>query len=376
MSVKTKIQWCDSTNNSIMGCPGCELFPKPGPIFKKIDDCLSKRPDAAWPIGGAARLFDELLEEAWANVKQAVDTSSSGHVNARSTTNLYHLRFAMKDRVTERHGRAAGAAVKATIDAAVKCYAARLHLNRATSIVNPNRKRKVGYTKTFEQPTRFAGRIAEAARWPDLFQTDRAGKPWLNGLPRLIFLSDMGDFLGRRTDYAFLEREIEDTQSELGRRHLWLWLTKRPENMAEFASRIGGLPDNICAMTTVTSANTLSRVNSLRDVDCHIRALSVEPLWSPIADDLDLSSIDWVITGGESGAMATAHEFPVEWGTAIHERCREQGVAYFNKQLGRNPTRDGQPIRLKDSHGGDWNEWEPSLRVRQFPTYFASYRIS
>jgi hypothetical protein len=34
---------------------------------------------------------------------------------------------------------------------------------------------------------------------------------------------------------------------------------------------------------------------------------------------MDLASIHWVITGGESGATTTVREFPIECGTAIHE---------------------------------------------------------
>jgi len=25
---------------------------------------------------------------------------------------------------------------------------------------------------------------------------------------------------------------------------------------------------------------------------------------------------------------------------------------------------------LRDAHGGDWNEWDEALRVREFPKYF------
>lgn len=37
MSQKTKIQYADSTINPTMGCPGCELFPPPSEVFRKIN---------------------------------------------------------------------------------------------------------------------------------------------------------------------------------------------------------------------------------------------------------------------------------------------------------------------------------------------------
>ena len=374
MSVKTNIQWCDSTQNSIMGCSGCELFPKPGAILKAIDKRVASKSKVRWSAGQTAALFNQLFEKTWAKLETKVDTQSSGHVRGLTTTNLYHLRREIASHIHKECGREAGDAAKAVIDAAVKCYAAQLHLNRATSIVSPNRKRNVGYAKTFEQVQKFEGRMEAAAQWPDLFRTARVGKPWLNGLPRLIFVSDMGDALSKNTDFPFLRREVEHTQTESGRQHLWLWLTKRPDNMARFADSIGGLPDNFCAMTTVTSDKTLSRVDALRNVDCRVRGLSIEPLWTPLAEKLDLSCIDWIITGGESGAIDAVEEYSVEWGEDIQHLCKANEVAYFNKQLGRKPTRNGQRIQLRHPHGGDWTEWEPSLRVRQLPSYFNSFR--
>jgi hypothetical protein len=42
MSIKTSIQWCDSTMNFVMGCSGCELFPTVAKIFTKIIEVLDR----------------------------------------------------------------------------------------------------------------------------------------------------------------------------------------------------------------------------------------------------------------------------------------------------------------------------------------------
>jgi len=97
--------------------------------------------------------------------------------------------------------------------------------------------------------------------------------------------------------------------------------------------------------------------------------------------DVDLQAgIDWCIVGGESGPGA--RDFEIEWATSLIEQCKRAQVACFLKQLGRRPTIDGTPVgygdgsdgtpgwvegSLRDSHGGDWEEWPESLRVRQFP---------
>jgi protein gp37 len=163
--------------------------------------------------------------------------------------------------------------------------------------------------------------------------------------------------------------------TQKGRRHLWLWLTKRPENMRAFADRIGGFSENVCAMTTITSLVSLCRADQLRKVNAPCRGLSIEPLWERLpAKLLDLTDIDWVIVGGESGSGPLTRPFHVEWAEELHAHCQKHGVAFFLKQLGRNPVTAGKPIRLSDPHGGDWNEWPRHLRIREFPAYFYSYR--
>jgi hypothetical protein len=38
----TKIQWCDSTINPVMGCDGCELWPSPATLRGEIVRALSR----------------------------------------------------------------------------------------------------------------------------------------------------------------------------------------------------------------------------------------------------------------------------------------------------------------------------------------------
>lgn len=374
MAEDTNIQWCDDTVNPIEGCGGCELFPKPQQITARIDQVLINRNIKGWNSGSARQMFADVIDEGWQQMLQEFPEPGIGHFNAVTTTNIYHFRERFANRVSQICGKEAGTAALDIIHRDIKCYAAKLHLNRGYSVLNPTRKPNRGYAPTFEQVTQFPGRMEQIARRPDLLGQDRPDAPWKNGLARLIFISDMGDALSRKDDFDFLCDELEETQTDDGRRHLWLWLTKRPEMMREFASRNHGLPDNICAMTTVTSDETLSRVETLRNTDAHSRGLSLEPLWSSVAHKLDLTGIDWVIVGGESGATRHVSPFYVEWAEEIQALCQDQGVAYFLKQLGRRPIRNSIEISLQDSHGGDWDEWDQDLRIRAFPRYFQTYR--
>lgn len=254
------------------------------------------------------------------------------------------------------------------------CYAGVLHVRFGGNTA--------GYSPTFEQVTFYPGRMAEAARWKDLTGTVRKDKPWMNGLPRLVFVSDMSDALSKVVSFEFLEAEIiRPVASDEGRRHRWLWLTKRPERMAKFSADLKARsiewPENLWAGTSITSQTTTSRIDSLLRVggEKTIRFLSVEPQRENIDLRAWLPQLDWVIQGGESGAGC--RPFHVEWASHLIDQCKEAGVAYFLKQLGSIVHREGRLLRFLDGHAGNWSEWPKNLRVRQMPvtpdaTYVAS----
>lgn len=373
MAFQTNIQWCDSTVNFIMGCLGCELYPTPQKVLAAIDRACLKAGIAGWTSGTAKALFGELLDEVWSELEGTDSGPGLGHQKALTTTNIRHLRKRLKRAVAAQFSIAAGQMAESTIQRSLKCYAAQLHANRGFDLLNPQRKVNAGYAPTFEEITLFPGRTKVAAQLVDLTGTERLEKPWLNGLPRLIFVSDMGDAFSRKKDFGFLRTEMAAFQTPEGQQHLWLWLTKRPKIMREFADSIGGFPANVCAMTTVTSPKTLKRVDALREVNASVRGLSLEPLWGSLADEIDLTGIDWVIVGGESGAKANVELFPIEWAMKLRNRCREEGVAFFLKQLGRRPTCQGKELKLRQLHGGDWAEWPADIRVREMPQYFYNY---
>lgn len=305
MSDRTPIQWCHSTVNPIMGCGGCELFPAPGEILKALDAAIGTAAD--WPPGKSRALMRELVDGSFSKIKIPLE----GHAVALSTTNIWHHRDVFLKKVSHLAGRTARKAAEGVLASSITCYAAKLHLNKARSIVRPLRGFNVGYAPAFERVTQFDGRVWAMSKKKDLLHTRDPKKPWLDGLPRLIFVSDMGDAFSRNSDFAFLESEvIEPIRSALGRRHMWLWLTKRPDRMARFGERIGGFPDNVCAMTTVTCPDKLLRIDQLRDVPAAIRGLSIEPLRERILPKLlKLNGISWVIVGGESGRREFVRPF-------------------------------------------------------------------
>ena len=73
--------------------------------------------------------------------------------------------------------------------------------------------------------------------------------------------------------------------------------------------------------------------------------------------DLNLSGIDWVIVGGESGPKARPMELP--WVTEIRDQCLSANVPFFFKQWGGvNKKKSG---RLLD--GRTWDEMPKFLKA-------------
>jgi protein gp37 len=294
-----------------------------------------------------------------------------GFMRGLSTTNIWHLREGFLEIIRQSLGASAAAAADRVIAGAITCYAAKLHLNKGLAITNPGRRNNPGYAPAFERLTRYPGRVAVMARKQNLLGKPDRSKPWLEGCPRLVFVSDMGDAFSRDADFGFLEEDvIAPIRSPKGQRHLWLWLTKRPERMARFSERIGGFPENVCAMTTITGPETLERIDQLRGVKVSMRGISAEPLRGNPGSALRLAGIDWLIVGGESGRLDAVHPFHLSWARELREVCRRQNVAFFIKQLGRRPLDDGELLGLKDRHGGDWEEWPEDLRIREVPGKF------
>lgn len=250
------------------------------------------------------------------------------------------------------------------------CYARIVHENRLAHAF-PDK-----YAENFLEVRLIPGRMEQASRLSDLLGKPRPDKPWMETRPRHIFVSDMSDALSAKVPFEFLEREIVDNVvSEKGRRHVWQWLTKRPERMVRFAlwlrERGRQWPDNLWAGTSVTNQFRLrERVPYLRMIPAKVRFLSIEPLLEPVdlfdgtcteaANSVDSRKIgepwiDWVICGGESGS--NARPMDVEWARAIKNQCSVANVPFFMKQLGG-----------RSSHRGELTDFPEDLRVREFPT--------
>ena len=149
-----------------------------------------------------------------------------------------------------------------------------------------------------------------------------------------IFVNSMSDLFheGARMEYI---GSCFNTMLKANHHHYQI-LTKRPETMAEFSiifkNYFGDIiPPHIWMGTSVENEDVNWRIDALRQVKCHTRFLSIEPLLGSMGK-MDLKGIDWVIVGGESGA--NFRQVKKEWIVDVIKQCNKQKVPVFFKQWG------------------------------------------
>jgi protein gp37 len=146
--------------------------------------------------------------------------------------------------------------------------------------------------------------------------------------PHTIFVNSMSDLFHEDVPFEFIQRVFS-----IMRRadwHRFQVLTKRAQRLAELSPEIDW-PKNVWMGVSIESDHYCSRADALRKTGAHIKFLSFEPLLGPVSS-MDLSGIDWVIVGGESGPGARPMQ--EDWVLYIRARCQESGVPFFFKQWG------------------------------------------
>ena len=157
--------------------------------------------------------------------------------------------------------------------------------------------------------------------------------------PRLIFVNSMSDLFHDSVPTGFI-RDVFDVMADTPR-HTYQVLTKRSRRLARIAGELSW-PPNVWMGVTVESAAYGFRVDHLREVPAAVRFVSAEPLLTQLTA-LDLSGIDWLIAGGESGPGA--REMRGDWVTGLRDLCDAEGVAFFFKQWGGiNPKSGGRMV--------------------------------
>ena len=149
---------------------------------------------------------------------------------------------------------------------------------------------------------------------------------WKNS--QVIFVNSMSDLFHDKVPGDFILR-VFDIMNQANW-HCFQVLTKRPERLLELNTQLPW-QSNIWMGVSVENKDYTSRIELLRKTSARIKFLSLEPLLGPL-EDLDLSGIDWVIVGGESGPGA--RPMNASWVRNIRAQCRKADVPFFFKQWG------------------------------------------
>jgi len=162
---------------------------------------------------------------------------------------------------------------------------------------------------------------------------------WKKG--RMIFVNSMSDLFHKEVPLEFIQQVFGVIKENP--QHVFQILTKRADILRYYDSE-GWLewPHNLWMGVTVENNEVLDRIENLRKTGARVKFLSCEPLLSSLPD-LNLTGIDWVIVGGESGR--TPRPMKEEWVLNIKEQCQNANVAFFFKQWGgTNKRKTGSSI--------------------------------
>ena len=244
---------------------------------------------------------------------------------------------------------------------------------------------------------------------------DRLDQPARWRKPRRVFVNSMSDLFHKGVDDAFVRRVW--WQMALAPQHQFLILTKRPKRMRNVVRAIyedpqqlalAGVPlplPNVWLGTSIGLRKYVWRADLLRETPAAVRFISAEPLLEGLMrpgdgvgcacgwpldpcspkfangrpcdrkaqedPELNLTGIDWLIVGGESGS---GHRpFDPQWARDLRDACIREGLrredhshaaraltaarspAFFMKQLGGH--RPGSALE----------DLPEDLRIREFP---------
>jgi protein gp37 len=195
--------------------------------------------------------------------------------------------------------------------------------------------------------------------------------------PRMIFVNSMSDLFHPKVSTEFIVQVF--AVMAVAQQHTFQVLTKRPARMErltnsdEFVEMVElaaiecadqtrstwrppmpwPLP-NVWLGTSIEHNDYTWRAPLVRDSRAAVRFISAEPLLGPL-DNLDLSGIDWLIVGAESGHGARFMH--ADWARQLRDLCAEFGTAFFVKQLW-GGTRARKNIAT----------FAEDLRIREYPT--------
>jgi protein gp37 len=161
----------------------------------------------------------------------------------------------------------------------------------------------------------------------------------------MVFVNSMSDLFHPDIPDSFVIQIAEVMMK--ANWHTYQVLTKRADRLQQMLSgplKFATVSPHIWWGVSVENVkHGKPRIDRLRSTQASMKFLSIEPLLEDLGQ-VDLTGIDWVIVGGESGRGARPLE--EEWVLNLLRTCREHRVPFFFKQWGGvNKKKNGRELR-------------------------------
>ena len=187
----------------------------------------------------------------------------------------------------------------------------------------------------------------------------RLNDPLKRKKPTVYFVNSMSDIFHEYMPLEYLDKifnVIEKTPH-----HTYQILTKRAEKMNQYFLK-RNIPKNIwLGLTVENRKDGLPRIDKLRYLDATVKFLSIEPLLEDLGD-INLTNIDWVIVGGESGNRARPMD--EKWVLNIKAQCASKDIAFFFKQWGTwgaDKVKRNKKLNGKILEGQVWQQYPQKI---------------
>ncbi len=198
------------------------------------------------------------------------------------------------------------------------------------------------YAAAFAKRLKAMGNIRYKNGFQPTVHEDLIDLPFQWKTPKRVFVNSMSDIFHEQIPDKYI-LQIFETMNQC-RQHEFQVLTKRPERLSSLNDKIVWT-DNIWMGVTIESDKYLNRADMLRNCGARIKFISAEPLLSRL-NNLNLTDIDWLIVGGESGP----HCRPIkkEWVEELLDLAKYNNTAFFFKQWGGfNKKKNGKLLNGK-----------------------------
>ncbi|MDE1161910.1 MAG: DUF5131 family protein [Acidobacteriaceae bacterium] len=200
------------------------------------------------------------------------------------------------------------------------------------------------------------------------------------GKRAIVFTNSLSDFFDPAADAnrAAAWAAIKNTPNLY-----WMILTKRPHLIADrLPADWGDGWENVWLGTTCGSKKPykclhtgmimtpIDRVTALQAIPCRVRFISAEPLLTDISD-IDLTGIDWVAVGGESGREWNYADRMMDITNAakLYDRCKQEEIRFLFKQASHQFTERGinaLNLYLAEQYGERLDPMRCEL-IREYP---------